>query len=71
LVRITALLGRNGAGKTTLVRAIATPQAHERGTLTAAGHDVKVRPQAVRSSIGLAGACPGELVVASRCVGLV
>lgn len=53
--RITALLGRNGAGKTTLVRAIATLQAYERGTLTVAGHDVKVRPQAVRSAIGLAG----------------
>lgn len=52
---ITALLGRNGAGKTTLVRVIATLQAYERGTLTVARHDVKVRPQAVRSSIGLAG----------------
>lgn len=52
---ITALLGPNGAGKTTFVRAVATLQPYETGTLTVGGYDVASHPPQVRASIGLAG----------------
>jgi ABC-2 type transport system ATP-binding protein len=52
---ILAVLGPNGAGKTTFVRCIATLLRPDAGTLRVFGHDVVREPQAVRSSIGLAG----------------
>jgi ABC-2 type transport system ATP-binding protein len=52
---ILAVLGPNGAGKTTFVRCIATLLQPDAGTLRVFGHDVVREPQAVRSSIGLAG----------------
>src|SRR6266498_1644246 len=52
---ILAVLGPNGAGKTTFVRCIATLLEPDAGTLRVFGHDVVREPQAVRSSIGLAG----------------
>jgi ABC-2 type transport system ATP-binding protein len=52
---ILAVLGPNGAGKTTFVRCIATLLEPDAGTLRVFGHDVVRAPQAVRSSIGLAG----------------
>ena len=52
---ILAVLGPNGAGKTTFVRCIATLIKPDGGTLRVFGHDVVREPQAVRSSIGLAG----------------
>jgi ABC-type multidrug transport system ATPase subunit len=52
---ILAVLGPNGAGKTTFVRCIATLIKPGAGTLRVFGHDVVRQPDAVRSSIGLAG----------------
>jgi ABC-2 type transport system ATP-binding protein len=52
---ILAVLGPNGAGKTTFVRCIATLIKPDGGTLRVFGRDVVREPQAVRSSIGLAG----------------
>jgi ABC-2 type transport system ATP-binding protein len=52
---VLAVLGPNGAGKTTLVRCIATLTRPDAGTLRVFGHDVVRQPQAVQSSIGLAG----------------
>jgi ABC-2 type transport system ATP-binding protein len=52
---ILAVLGPNGAGKTTFVRCIATLTRPDAGTLRVFGHDVVREPQAVQSSIGLAG----------------
>jgi ABC-2 type transport system ATP-binding protein len=52
---ILAVLGPNGAGKTTFVRCISTLLEPDAGTLRVFGHDVVREPQAVRSSIGLAG----------------
>ncbi len=53
--RITAVLGRNGAGKTTLVRALATLQPYQSGSLRVLGHEVKDSAQMVRGIVGLAG----------------
>jgi ABC-2 type transport system ATP-binding protein len=52
---ILAVLGPNGAGKTTFVRCIATLIRPDAGRLQVLGHDVDRQPNAVRSSIGLAG----------------
>jgi ABC-2 type transport system ATP-binding protein len=52
---ILAVLGPNGAGKTTFVRCIATLLEPDAGTLRVFGNDVVREPQAVRTSIGLAG----------------
>ena len=52
---ILAVLGPNGAGKTTFVRCVATLTKPDTGTLRVLGHDVVREPQAVRTSIGLAG----------------
>src|SRR5699024_7910609 len=53
--KITAVLGRNGAGKSTLVRALATLQPYQSGSLCVLGHEVKDSPQVVRGMVGLAG----------------
>ena len=53
--QVVAVLGPNGAGKTTFVRAVATLQRLDGGTLNVAGHDVRREPAAVRRVIGLAG----------------
>lgn len=53
--KITAVLGRNGAGKTTLVRALATLQPYQGGSLRVLGHEVGKSAPAVRGMIGLAG----------------
>lgn len=53
--RITAVLGRNGSGKTTLVRALATLQPYQAGSLCVLGHEVKDSAQTVRGIVGLAG----------------
>lgn len=53
--RITAVLGRNGAGKSTLVRALATIQPYQAGSLRVLGHEVQDSPQTVRGVLGLAG----------------
>ena len=50
-----ALLGPNGAGKTTTVRILSTLLAHDEGTVTVAGYDVKDQADKVRSVIGLTG----------------
>lgn len=53
--RITAVLGRNGAGKTTFVRALATLQPYQAGSLRVLGHEVQDSAQMVRGIVGLAG----------------
>jgi ABC-2 type transport system ATP-binding protein len=53
--QVVAVLGPNGAGKTTFVRAVATLLRLDGGTLRVAGHDVRREPEAVRTTIGLAG----------------
>ena len=50
-----ALLGPNGAGKTTTVRILSTLLAHDGGTVTVDGHDVRTEADRVRSVIGLTG----------------
>ena len=52
---VLGLLGPNGAGKTTIVRILTTILRPDRGRATVLGHDVATRPDAVRTSIGLAG----------------
>ena len=52
---MTAILGPNGAGKTTFVRAVATLQRPDEGTLRVDGIDVVDNPHQVRQTIGLAG----------------
>jgi ABC-2 type transport system ATP-binding protein len=53
--QVVAILGPNGAGKTTFVRAVATLQAIDEGSLLVNGHDAAREPDAVRQTIGLAG----------------
>lgn len=53
--KITAVLGRNGSGKTTLVRALATLQPYQAGSLRVFGHEVSESAQLIRGIIGLAG----------------
>ncbi len=50
---IIALLGPNGAGKTTTIRVLSTLSGFDEGSVTVAGHDVDVDPEAVRCAIGL------------------
>ncbi len=50
---ILALLGPNGAGKTTTIRVLSTLSGFDEGSVTVAGHDVDVDPEAVRRAIGL------------------
>jgi ABC-2 type transport system ATP-binding protein len=52
---VLGLLGPNGAGKTTTVRILTTILRPDSGRATILGHDVARDPEAVRSSIGLAG----------------
>jgi ABC-2 type transport system ATP-binding protein len=53
--RVLGLLGPNGAGKTTVVRMLTTLARPDAGTARVLGVDVRVDPQRVRASIGLAG----------------
>jgi ABC-2 type transport system ATP-binding protein len=53
--QVVAILGPNGAGKTTFVRAVATLQAIDEGSLLVNRHDAAREPDAVRQTIGLAG----------------
>ena len=53
--QVTAVLGPNGAGKTTFVRAVATLQEIDEGSLLVNGFDVTRNAAAVRRTIGLAG----------------
>jgi len=50
-----ALLGPNGAGKTTTVRILSTLLSYDEGSVQVSGHDVKAKPDEVRSVIGLTG----------------
>ncbi len=52
---VLGLLGPNGAGKTTTVRMLTTILRPDGGHARVLGLDVKARPHAVRSVIGLAG----------------
>jgi daunorubicin resistance ABC transporter ATP-binding subunit len=52
---VLGLLGPNGAGKTTIVRMLTTILRPDAGRATVLGLDVRQRPHAVRSVIGLAG----------------
>jgi ABC-2 type transport system ATP-binding protein len=52
---VLGLLGPNGAGKTTTVRILTTLLRPDAGHARVAGWDVRRRPAAVRSVIGLAG----------------
>src|SRR5258705_8866151 len=52
---VFGLLGPDGAGKTTLVRILATLLAADAGRAEVFGHDVVVRPAAVRELLGLTG----------------
>lgn len=52
---ITAVLGRNGSGKTTLVRALATLQRYDSGSLRVFGTEVSDHQKEIRNAIGLAG----------------
>ena len=51
---IYAFLGPNGAGKSTLVRVLCTLLRPHGGVAWVAGHDVVLKPQAVRQRIGVA-----------------
>jgi len=53
--QVTAVLGPNGAGKTTFVRAVATLQLPDAGTLRVGDIDALAEPHRVRRAIGLAG----------------
>lgn len=49
---VLCLLGPNGAGKSTTVRILTTLARADGGSAVVAGHDVRTRPRAVRTSIG-------------------
>jgi ABC-2 type transport system ATP-binding protein len=59
---IFGLLGPNGAGKSTTVRILTTLSRADAGAAVVAGHDVVVKPGAVRRAIG----CVGQLSGADR-----
>lgn len=52
---VRGLLGPNGAGKTTLVRLLATLLGLQSGSVTVAGHDLRLEAGLIRKTIGLAG----------------
>ncbi|MGW0932771.1 ATP-binding cassette domain-containing protein [Streptomyces sp. NPDC002644] len=52
---VQGILGPNGAGKTTAVRIMSTLLRPDEGRVEVAGHDVRTRPDEVRSRIGLLG----------------
>ncbi|MCX4626214.1 ATP-binding cassette domain-containing protein [Streptomyces sp. NBC_01443] len=52
---VFALLGPNGAGKTTTVQILSTLVAPDAGQARIAGHDLALRPEGVRSAIGVTG----------------
>ena len=52
---IFGLLGPNGAGKSTTVKVLTTLTRPDSGTASVAGHDVLLRPDRVRRSIGVVG----------------
>jgi sodium transport system ATP-binding protein len=49
---VVGLLGPNGAGKTTTLRIIATLLRPDGGSVSVAGHDTRLHPVEVRSSLG-------------------
>jgi ABC-2 type transport system ATP-binding protein len=51
--QVYSLLGPNGAGKTTMISMLTTVAAIDEGSAIVAGHDVKSKPGAVRSCIGV------------------
>ncbi len=52
---IFSLLGPNGAGKTTTVRILSTLSKPDAGRAWIAGHELAVKPDAVRAAIGVTG----------------
>ena len=50
---VFGLLGPNGAGKSTAVRILTTLARADEGTAHVAGHDVRLEPEQVRSTIGV------------------
>ena len=53
--RVFALLGPNGAGKTTIVQILTTLIQPDGGEARVTGHDLIVKPRALRSVIGVTG----------------